>query len=127
MIGNVTEREYSKYSTAEQDFILGSYSHQDVRTHTLKFTFFFGCDKVFVTQKRIIFLRENYLSIEYIYTTNSVKCQLSDYVFFLWRVPRHTMIAKTSNLHQKVGYHQYYKYRMQIRLNFDHGAKFITN
>ena len=34
-----------------------------------------------------------------------VKCQLSDYVF-LWRVPRRTIIAKTSNLHQKVGYRQ---------------------
>ena len=40
----------------------------------------------------------------------SVKCQLSDYVF-LRRVPRRTIIAKTSNLHQKVGYRQDYKYR----------------
>ena len=42
--------------------------------------------------------------------TTSVKCQLSDYVF-LRRVPRRTIIAKTSNLHQKVGYRQDYKYR----------------
>ena len=42
--------------------------------------------------------------------TGSVKCQLSDYVF-LRRVPRRTIIAKTSNLHQKVGYRQDYKYR----------------
>ena len=42
--------------------------------------------------------------------THSVKCQLSDYVF-LRRVPRRTIIAKTSNLHQKVGYRQDYKYR----------------
>ena len=42
--------------------------------------------------------------------TCSVKCQLSDYVF-LGRVPRRTIIAKTSNLHQKVGYRQDYKYR----------------
>ena len=41
---------------------------------------------------------------------SSVKCQLSDYVF-LRRVPRRTIIAKTSNLHQKVGYRQDYKYR----------------
>ena len=41
---------------------------------------------------------------------NSVKCQLSDYVF-LRRVPRRTIIAKTSNLHQKVEYRQDYKYR----------------
>ena len=40
----------------------------------------------------------------------SVKCQLSDYVF-LRRVPRRTIIAKTSNLHQKVVYRQDYKYR----------------
>ena len=40
----------------------------------------------------------------------SVKCQLSDYVF-LRRVRRRTIIAKTSNLHQKVGYRQDYKYR----------------
>ena len=40
----------------------------------------------------------------------SVKCQLSDYVF-LRCVPRRTIIAKTSNLHQKVGYRQDYKYR----------------
>ena len=40
----------------------------------------------------------------------SVKCQLSDYVF-LGRAPRRTIIAKTSNLHQKVGYRQDYKYR----------------
>ena len=40
----------------------------------------------------------------------SVKCQLSDYVF-LRRVPRRTIIAKTSNLHQKVEYRQDYKYR----------------
>ena len=40
----------------------------------------------------------------------SVKCQLSDYVF-LRRVLRRTIIAKTSNLHQKVGYRQDYKYR----------------
>ena len=39
---------------------------------------------------------------------SSVKCQLSDYVF-LRRVPRRTIIAKTSNLHQKVGYRQDYK------------------
>ena len=41
---------------------------------------------------------------------HSVKCQLSDYVF-LRRVPRRMIIAKTSNLHQKVGYRQDYKYR----------------
>ena len=40
----------------------------------------------------------------------SVKCQLSDYVF-LRRVPRRMIIAKTLNLHQKVGYRQDYKYR----------------
>ena len=40
----------------------------------------------------------------------TVKCQLSDYVF-LRRVPRCTIIAKISNLHQKVGYRQDYKCR----------------
>ena len=40
----------------------------------------------------------------------SVQCQLSDYVF-LRCVPKRTIIAKTSNLHQKVGYRQDYKYR----------------
>ena len=59
-----------------------------------------------------------------------VTCQLSDYVF-LRRVPRRTIIAKISNLHQKVGYRQDYKYR---KLNADmpktltvHGAKFSTS
>ena len=41
---------------------------------------------------------------------SSVKCQLSDYIV-LRRVPRRIIIAKTSNLHQKVGYRQDYKYR----------------
>ena len=41
---------------------------------------------------------------------SSVKCQLSDYVF-LRCVPRRTIIAKNSNLHQKVGCRQDYKYR----------------
>ena len=48
--------------------------------------------------------------IKYTIIAFSVKCQLSDYVF-LRRVPRRTIIAKTLNLHQKVGYRQDYKYR----------------
>ena len=50
-------------------------------------------------------------------SANSIKCQLLDYVF-LRRVPRRTIIAKSSNLHQKVEYRQDYKYRsyMQIHL-----------
>ena len=44
-----------------------------------------------------------------VFMRSSVKCQLSDYVF-LRCVPRRTIIAKTSNLHQKVGYRQDYKH-----------------
>ena len=61
--------------------------------------------------------------------TSSVKWQLSDYVF-LRRVPRRMIIAKTSNLHQKVGYRQDYKYRKlhaYTPKTFDRGAKFSTN
>ena len=57
----------------------------------------------------------------------SVKCQLSDYVF-LRRVLRRTIIAKTSNLHQKVGYRQDYKYKKlhaYTPKNFDRGAKLV--
>ena len=62
------------------------------------------------TPRTVLFAYRDKLKAELeILETQGTKCQLSD--IFLRRVPRRTIIAKTLNLHQKVGCRQDYKCR----------------